>query len=282
MTRFVAANRIYLNNKKNITMFSSLKKSKLIAGVLISAALSFSFPANATVVEVRTNVGNFQINLFDQETPETVENFLSYVNSGSYANAVFHRSVPGFVLQGGGFAYNNTFPPNAIAAGSPVVNEPVLSNVRGTIAMAKVGGNPNSATNQWFVNAANNAGNLDNQNGGFTVFGQVLGDGMDVVDEILALNRFNYGGAFDTIPLKDFTAEQASSGAEPTGDNLIVISDIVVIDATVVTNPNLNPVRNTSVDAGGDDGDSDSGGALGWLLVSVLSLFAIRKRVIIR
>lgn len=263
-------------------MFSSLKKSKIIAGALLGAALSLSTVANATVVEVRTNVGNFQINLFDQETPETVENFLSYVNSGSYANAVFHRSVPGFVLQGGGFAYNNTFPPNSIAAGSPVVNEPVLSNVRGTIAMAKVGGNPNSATNQWFVNAVNNAGNLDNQNGGFTVFGQVLGDGMDVVDEILALNRFNYGSPFDTLPLKDFTAEQASSGAEPTGDNLIVISDIVIIDSTVVTNPNLNPVRNTTVDAGGDDGDSDSGGSVGWLLVSLLSLFAIRKRMIAR
>jgi peptidyl-prolyl cis-trans isomerase A (cyclophilin A) len=130
------------------------------------------------------------------------------------------------------------------------------------------------------VNAANNAANLDVTNGGFTVFGQVLGDGMDVVDEILALNRFNYGSPFNNLPLKDFTAEQASSGAEPTGDNLIVISDIVVIDATVVTNPNLNPVRNTSVDAGGDDGDSDSGGSIGWLLVSVLGLFAIRKRVI--
>jgi len=217
----------------------------------ISIALfffSFAHHASATVVEVRTTVGDFQINLFDETTPQTVQNFLSYVNAGAYANNVVHRTSPSFVAQMGGFQFNDAFPPDAIATGAAVTNEPELSNVRGTIAMAKLGGNPNSATSQFFVNLANNASNLDVQNGGFTVFGQVIGDGMAVVDAIAALPRFGFAAPFNEIPLRDYTGTDATNNVEVTIDNVVLITDIVVIDPAVSTNPTLNPVPNTLID----------------------------------
>lgn len=259
-----------------------LIKLKSLNAVLFSLALSIPIAAHATVVEVRTVLGDFQINLFDETTPETVENFLEYVNSGAYANNVVHRSVPNFVMQAGGFTYTNTFPPGNVQTGPSVVNEPVLSNLRGTVAMAKMGGNANSATSQWFVSVNNNAANLDSQNGGFTVFGQVLGNGMDVVDAIVATQRFNFGGALDTIPLVNFTAADANAGTEPNGNNLIIISDVVVVDANVVTNPNLNPARNTTANSGGDTGGTPdsggSGGSTGFLLVVLLAFLSIGRR----
>ncbi|WP_412972634.1 peptidylprolyl isomerase [Glaciecola sp. MF2-115] len=257
----------------------TLSKSKRLSAVLFSLALGASSAAKATVVEVQTVLGNFQVNLFDQTTPETVENFLSYVNSGSYANTVVHRTQPNFVMQSGGFSYNNSFPPSSIQVGAPVVNEPIYSNVRGTIAMAKLGGNPNSATSQWFINVNNNASNLDVQNGGFTVFGQVIGDGMDIVDAITNTPNFNFGGAFTTIPLRDYTSADQNAGTVPTDSNLVMVTDVVVVDATVVTDTNLSPVRNTLLDTSDDsEGDSDSGGSMGALLVSLLGMFVIRRR----
>ena len=159
----------------------------------MSLAFVASFQANATVVEIRTNLGNISVNLFDQDTPETVENFLEYVNSGAYANNVVHRLEPGFVVQTGGFQYNNELPFDAVTTGVPVTNEPALSNVRGTIAMAKLAGDPNSTTSQWYINLADNSQNLDVTNDGFAVFGQVIGDGMDVVEQIATLTRYNMG-----------------------------------------------------------------------------------------
>ena len=131
-----------------------------------------STPSMATIVEFETSQGNFKVNLHDQTTPITVANFLKYVNDGDYTDTVIHRVEPVFVMQGGGFKFPGDFPLTAIDTDSAIQNEPVYSNVRGTIAMAKVGGNVNSATSQWFVNLANNAGGssqLDTQNGGFTV-----------------------------------------------------------------------------------------------------------------
>lgn len=109
--------------------------------------------------------------LFSSRAPATRANFLSYVNSGAYTNMFMHRSVPGFVLQGGGFYYDD--PSTSllpISTSPPVVNEFGISNTQRTIAMAKLGGNPDSATSQFFINLGANSDNLDTQNGGFTVF----------------------------------------------------------------------------------------------------------------
>jgi peptidyl-prolyl cis-trans isomerase A (cyclophilin A) len=184
-------------------------------------------------------------------------------------------------MQAGGFTYNNVFPPTAIQTGAAVVNEPVLSNVRGTISMAKVGGNANSATSQWFINVSNNAANLDVQNGGFTVFGQVLGNGMEIVDAIANTPNFDYGSAFTTIPLRDFTSTDKSAGVVPTDSNLVMITDIVATNTAVVTNPSLNPAPNTllAVSSENASNDSDSGGSMGTLLVSLLAAAAFRRRL---
>ncbi|MBE7385041.1 MAG: peptidylprolyl isomerase [Leptolyngbya sp. SIO1E4] len=159
-----------------------------------------------------------EVLLFDQaETgaPLTVQNFLNYVNDGDYVNSIIHRSIPGSIVQGGGFTINDLAnnlanPANAlgiIPTDPPVPNEfsPDRSNVRGTIAMAKLENDPNSATNQWFFNLADNSGALDNQNGGFTVFGEVLSaTDLAVIDAIAAVDIFNGTGlnpAFSDLPL---------------------------------------------------------------------------------
>jgi cyclophilin family peptidyl-prolyl cis-trans isomerase len=146
-----------------------------------------------SAVRVSTTLGNMDLILFNNATPATVANFMSYANANKYNNVAFHRSIPGFVVQTGGFSgtgVGSNF--TSVVTSPPVANEPGLSNLRGTIAMAKVGGNPNSATSQFFVNVDDNALNLDNQNGGFTVFGRVAGDGMTVADTINFLPSATY------------------------------------------------------------------------------------------
>jgi len=233
-------------------MKKSSGKSRIthsILGMALSFCLLVPLTVNATVVEFQTSLGNFEVNLTDQATPATVANFLTYVNDGDYIDSVVHRSVPGFVIQGGGFRVAAELPPLDIEANDPVVNEPVFSNLRGTIAMAKLASDPNSATNQWFINVADNTASLDGQNGGFTVFGQVVGDGMEVVDAIELLLTFNLGGVFSEIPLLDFTEDDAANGVPVDSANLVVITAVVISDAAEDTAADLNLVENTAVDS---------------------------------
>ena len=130
------------------------------------------------------------------------------MDAGEYVGTVIHRSIPGFIWQGGGFELaGDPIQAVPIPTFAPIANEFGASNIRGTIAMAKVDGDPNSATSQWFFNLADNSANLNNQNGGFTVFGEVVGTGMDVVDLIAGLPTGNfsadlgpYGGNFTNTP----------------------------------------------------------------------------------
>jgi peptidyl-prolyl cis-trans isomerase A (cyclophilin A) len=190
-----------------------------------------------TVVRLETALGPIDIELFDAAAPLTVANFLSYMNSGAYDNSFIHRSVPGFIIQGGGYTWKNTQnQPVAVAAQAPVLNEfsATRSNLRGTIAMAKLGGDPNSATTEWFINLANNASNLDGQNGGFTVFGQVMGAGMQVADAIAALPTANAGGAFSNLPLATTPTTSTIQRS-----NLVTVSSVLVlapVDAVSLSN----------------------------------------------
>ena len=111
--------------------------TKRFKALLATAVLGCSGLAQATIVEVTTNVGKFEINLYDESTPVTVQNFLNYVSSGRYDGTVIHRSIPGFVVQGGGYVFDQELPLKAAATNSPIINEPKWSNVRATIAMAK-------------------------------------------------------------------------------------------------------------------------------------------------
>ncbi len=195
--------------------------------VLLSAVPSDSaFP----VVELDTTYGSIFLELYTDTAPASVDNFLGYVNRGDYDNTFFHRAVidgipgvndpePGaasdFIIQGGAFRYdaNGTsfltpqdFPPNglqgytAVTTQAPVVNEFSRSNLRWTVAMAKLGSSPDSATNQFFFNLNDNSANLDNQNGGFTVFAGVI-DGFDVIETMASQRVFNVdGGLFSDLP----------------------------------------------------------------------------------
>lgn len=227
---------------------------------------------HATIVEFQTSQGNFQVNLFDQTTPKTVDNFLQYIDEQHYTNSVIHRVSPGFVVQGGGFAFEGQWPLIGIGANAAVVNEPIYSNVKGTIAMAKVGGNPNSATDQWFFNLANNAGNLDLQNGGFTVFGQVIGDGMTVVETIAGLSLCQ------DIPMIDYSSQNCSAQTTPGVENFVVINQIIIIDSSTVTDADLSPTKNTLLaEANEPKESSGGGGSVAWLSMFALVLLSVRK-----
>ena len=219
--------------------------NKTLVPIGVAMAALYAPAANATIVQFQTVLGPFEVNLYDQNTPATVANFLAYVNAGAYSNTVVHRSVSGFVAQGGGFTYQGTSSLGNVAQHAAVVNEPKYSNVRGTIAMAKLSGNANSATNQWFINLGNNSANLDVQNGGFTVFGQVIGSGMDVLDAINALPKFAFASPFDSIPLRDYTQQNFTDNVEVTDRHLVLITSIVVIDGAANTAANLTPAPNT-------------------------------------
>lgn len=139
--------------------------------------------AAGTPVQFRTIFGDIEVELYDREKPVTVSNFLSYVRLGRYQNTFFHRGVPGFVFQGGGFTVQGLHTSHPliydIETGPSIPNEfhvgPFISNGSGTISMAKTS-DPNSANSQFFFNLVDNAGSLDNitNSGGFTVFGHTV------------------------------------------------------------------------------------------------------------
>ena len=202
--------------------------------VLLCAAILLPITAGATTVRLATALGDIDILLFDEDAPQTVANFLNYVNDGDYIDSFIHRSVPGFVIQGGGFTFIDDIV-DVVPVDPPVVNEFSRSNLRGTIAMAKVGGDPNSANSQWFFNLADNSADLDNQNGGFTVFGEVIGDGMQVVDAIAALQIWNAGSPFTELPLIDF-----SGSGQIQRVHLVMINAATVLLEEIPFNPGLN------------------------------------------
>lgn len=154
-------------------------------------------------------VGNMDVELFDSDKPQTVRNFLLYVRNGSYNRVIAHRLVPRFVLQSGGYSVANPTSSAPFTLYSDVNNLGTvtnefavgrrMSNFFGTIAMAKLGNNANSASSEWFFNLANNSTNLDSQNGGFTVFGRVL-------------NTTNQEGLWGTNLLGAFNALSKSNG----------------------------------------------------------------------
>lgn len=164
----------------------SLRRARIHC--LLAFVLAFSPVATAgTIVRISTSIGDFSIELLDDVAPATVENFLNYVNRNAYNGTYIHRAVDNFVVQGGGYRFQLFEGPIDVPSDPPVQNEFNVSNTRGTVAMAKLDGDPDSATNQWFVNVIDNSASLDTNNGGFTVFGTVLGEGMTIVDAIDAL-----------------------------------------------------------------------------------------------
>ena len=151
------------------------------------------------MIRFETSHGAFTVELFPKEAPVTVENFLRYVDDGFFDGTIFHRIVPGFVIQGGGLTadFSNK------KTRAPISNEAKngLKNTRGNLSMARTS-DINSATSQFFVNLTDNAF-LDNsaRDYGYAVFGRVT-DGMDVIDKIAAVNTGRRKGYTDA-PLED-------------------------------------------------------------------------------
>lgn len=180
-------------------------------------------------VYVNTSLGDFYIQLFPTNAPNTVANFLDYVTNGLYNGMVVHRSVTNFIIQTGGYDISPTLNYSAITNLGTITNEFGISNTRGTVAMALVGTNPDSATSQWFINLADNSSILDDTNTSgnppFTVFGQVIGtNGMAIADAINALPIGNYSSPFNELPLNHW-----SSNSSLAYTNLVIVTNMATV-----------------------------------------------------
>lgn len=167
---------------------------------LMLLALNFSYAQSNPVVVMETSMGEIQIELDQAKAPNTVKNFLSYVNDKFYDGTIFHRVINNFMIQGGGF----TTGMKEKSTKAPIQNEAGngLKNSMGTVAMARTG-DPHSATAQFFINVADNASlnhTAPNASGfGYAVFGKVV-SGMHVVDRIKMVKTGNVSG-FSDVPM---------------------------------------------------------------------------------
>ena len=175
---------------------------------LAAAAIALAAPALAQQVRLQTSEGDIVVELDAAKAPKTVDNFLQYVKAGHYDGTIFHRVIPGFMIQGGGMKPDLSEKPTR--APIPLESRNGLSNTRGTVAMARTA-MPDSATAQFFVNVVDNTF-LDQPNArdgnGYAVFGKVV-SGMDVVDRIRAVPVQNQG-MHQNVPVKPVTITRAS------------------------------------------------------------------------
>lgn len=178
--------------------------------VALFSLFTFSLAwASSPQVELRTSHGLIVLELNPAKAPRTVENFLQYVRDGHYNGTIFHRVIPGFMIQGGGMTADMREKPTR----APISNEAAngLRNVVGTVAMARTN-DPHSATAQFFINVADNSF-LDHRaptgpGWGYAVFGRVI-SGMEVVDRIKAVQTANRG-PHQNVPLQPVTIESAT------------------------------------------------------------------------
>lgn len=169
--------------------------------------------ATPVIVRLETSMGNIDLELNAEKAPISVANFLEYVDKGHYDGTIFHRVISNFMIQGGGFDDQMTQKPT----GKGIKNEwqNGLSNTRGTIAMARLGRQPDSATAQFFINVADNRFLDEPRDGaGYAVFGKVVA-GMDIVDQIRAVPTTTRGPHGD-VPVTPVLIKKASRLTEKT------------------------------------------------------------------
>jgi cyclophilin family peptidyl-prolyl cis-trans isomerase len=183
-------------------MRNSILYTLLVCLALPLAAGAADKTASNPKVRMTTNLGAIEIELDARRAPKTTANFLSYVDKGFYTGTIFHRVIPGFMIQGGGFETGMS----QKKTDAPIMNEADngLKNAAGTIAMARTP-SPHSASAQFFINAVDNT-NLDHsektvQGWGYAVFGKVT-KGMDVVKKIETAQT-KTAGQFQNVPTKD-------------------------------------------------------------------------------
>ena len=159
-----------------------------------------------TKAVIKTNMGEIEVRLYDQKAPKTVANFVDYATSDFYNGTIFHRVIPNFMVQGGGFETGMLKKPTK----PPIINEAqsFIPNKRGTLAMARTN-DPDSATSQFFINVVNN--NFLNKNSaqaGYAVFGEVE-KGMDIVDAI-ASTKTGRKGPYGDVPVQDIIIQSVT------------------------------------------------------------------------
>ena len=186
-------------------------KVLILCFVVFSVVAGTARAANP-VVAVETNHGTFKIELFEDKAPGTVKNFLKYAEDKHYDGTIFHRVIPTFMIQGGGFEPGM----KEKKSRDPIKNEAAngLSNVKGTLAMARTN-DPDSASAQWFVNLKDNTF-LDKakarDGAGYCVFGRVI-EGMDVVEKIKAVETDTVKG-HENVPTKDVVIKSVKVAKE--------------------------------------------------------------------
>ncbi len=184
-------------------------KKYLIAAASLVALTFSSATFASTQIKMTTSAGDIVIELEDEKAPVTVENFISYVESGFYDGTIFHRIIPGFVIQGGGFSAEM----QRKSTQSPIQNEAdnELKNTHYSLSMARTS-DPNSATSQFFINLVDNASldhtGKDQRGWGYAVFGRVV-SGQEVVDQIATVDTGSKMGMRD-VPLEPVLIESAS------------------------------------------------------------------------
>ena len=184
------------------------------------------------IIRFRTNLGDIDVTMIPASAPKTVANFLKYMNKGVYNNSFIHRSIPYFILQGGGYQlidHNRV----AVPADAAVVNEYSLSNLRGTLTMALTPGDKNSATTQWFFNLGSNTSLNASANGDgpYTVFGRVnSSSGLAVLDKATTISVSSFlPSPFDWLPLMNYF------GGDLQDSNYIQIFSVYVLPPPAVT-----------------------------------------------
>lgn len=233
------------------TAIAPLSVASGSAATTVDLNAHFNDPTvTGTAVEIQTPLGNIPVALADARTPGTVANFKHYITSGEYNNVLIHRSAPGFVIQGGGYTPNGTH----INSFGSITGEPGISNTAGTIAMALSNG-PNSGTSEWFINLVNNNGtgstpNLDNTSDGgpFTAFGNVVYNGMSVVNAIAALpvvadtqTTTPAPNAFGAIPAVNYTGPTTPTPVSSLSPSNMVVTNTVIVPALTYSVTSDNP-----------------------------------------
>ena len=247
LNRTHRASRVSASRRRHRCMIEPLESRTMLNAALTTAIAPVDVAAGAaptaidlsahfndstvvgTAIEIQTNLGNIPLTLFDSQTPKTVANFEQYIDAGEYNGVIIHRSIPGFVIQGGGYTSDG----NHITTFAPVQGEPGISNVAGTIAMALSTG-PDSGTSEWFINLADNSSSLDGSSDGgpFTVFGKVIYNGMSVVNAIAALQTVNDSqtppgpGVWTDLPVQNYSGSSTPTSVPPS--NMVVTNTITV------------------------------------------------------
>ncbi len=231
-----------------------------------SLADKFGDPDSESAVQIQTTLGNINVILYNTATPLTVANFMAYASGGRYTNVAFHRSAnlsgSGFpagsrdILQGGGYVTNSA-PDNFSDVNKfpALVNEPGISNTIDTIAMAKPGGQPDGATSEFFFNVKNNSAALDNNNGGFSVFGRVTAPTRSVMQAITdrptGTYTINIAGQ-PRGPFADWPMNAASAPSSMNIANVVTITSVTPLPVlSHAITANTNPSVMTAAISGG-------------------------------